>query len=220
MDYLTYAYLQRGQDADAERVVATLSTMSGLQGRDFKVGYAATAMPVRLSMERRKWNDATRLQVLPASVPNVAAIVYWARAVANARAGRPRTTDGDIAKIETCRQQLLADGNTYWATQTDILGKEARSWRLEANGDVEQATWLLRQAADEEAALEKLPVTPGPIVPAREQLGEMLLAHKRPGDALREFQAALVAAPGRRGAVTGAIQAAALIGDPTKSSLD
>jgi hypothetical protein len=220
MDYLTYAYLQRGQDADAQRVVATLSTMSGLQGKDFKVGYAATAMPVRLAMERRKWNDATRLRVLPASVPNVAAIVYWARAVANARAGRPQTTDGDIAKIETCRQQLQAQGNTYWATQTDILGKEARAWRLEANGDVEQATWLLRQAADEEAALEKLPVTPGPIVPAREQLGEMLLAHKRPGDALREFQAALVAAPGRRGALTGAVQAADLIGDPTKSSPD
>lgn len=218
MDYLTYAYLQRGQDADAEQVVATLSAMSGLLGKDFKVGYAATAMPVRLAMERRRWNDATQLQVLPASVPNVAAIVYWARAVANARAGRPGATDGDIAKIETCRQQLLAEKNTYWATQTGILGKEASSWRLAATGDVTQATLLMRQAADEEEALEKLPVTPGPIVPAREQLGEMLLAHQRPAEALHAFQTALIAAPGRRGALTGATDAAKLVAVPTKPS--
>ncbi|HEY0342010.1 MAG TPA: hypothetical protein VGC34_14485, partial [Steroidobacteraceae bacterium] len=119
----------------------------------------------------------------------------------------------DIAEIETCRQQLLAAGNTYWAAQTGILGKEARSWRLVATGHVEQATQLMRQAADEEEALEKLPVTPGPIVPAREQLGEMLLTNKQPGEALREFQTALATAPGRRGALTSAIRAAELVGD-------
>ena len=58
-----------------------------------------------------------------------------------------------------------------------------------------------------------LPVTPGPIVPAREQLGEMLLTRERPREALQEFRTALVAAPRRRAALTGAIQAAELIGD-------
>ncbi|MDB6010883.1 MAG: hypothetical protein JWL65_3133 [Gammaproteobacteria bacterium] len=213
MDYLTYAYLQRGRDADAEQVGAELRVMGGLLGKDFKVGYAATAIPVRLTIERRRWDAAAQLQPLPDSAPHVAAIVYWARAVANARAGRPQTTDADIAKIETCRQQLQAAGNTYWATQTEILGKEAKSWQLAASGRVEEATQLLRHAADEEEALEKLPVTPGPIVPAREQLGEMLLTRERPREALQEFRTALVAAPRRRAALTGAIQAAELVGD-------
>jgi hypothetical protein len=71
----------------------------------------------------------------------------------------------------------------------------------------------MRSAADKEDAVEKLPVTPGPIVPAREQLGEMLLELKRPRDALREFQLALTQAPGRRGALTGAAEAAERVGD-------
>jgi tetratricopeptide (TPR) repeat protein len=213
MDYLAYAYLQRGRDTDAEQVGAALRVMTGLLSKDFKVGYAATAIPVRLTIERRRWGDAALLQPLPDSAPNVASIVYWARAVANARAGRPQTTDADMAKIETCRQQLQATGNTYWATQTEILGKEAKSWQLAASGRVEEATQLLRHAADEEEALEKLPVTPGPIVPAREQLGEMLLTRGRSREALQEFRIALIAAPRRRAALTGAIQAAELAGD-------
>jgi hypothetical protein len=213
MDYLTYAYLQRGQEADAEQVVAALRVMSRLLGNDFKAGYAATAMPVRLAIERRRWSDAALLQPLPESPPHVAAIVYWARAVGNARADSPKAADADIAKIETCRQQLQASGNTYWARQTEALGKEAKAWQLAASRRLDEATRSLRQAADEEEALEKLPVTPGPIVPAREQLGEMLLAGERPREALQEFQAALLAAPGRYGALTGAIQAAELVDD-------
>jgi hypothetical protein len=108
---------------------------------------------------------------------------------------------------------VQASGNAYWATQTEVLGDEARAWSLLAQGKGDAATQRLRAAADKEDAVEKLPVTPGPIVPAREQLGEMLLELKRPADALREFQIALLAAPARRGALTGAIRAAELVGD-------
>jgi tetratricopeptide (TPR) repeat protein len=213
MDYLTYAYLQRGRQADAEKVVASLSTMGGLLGNDFKVGYAATAMPVRLVMERHNWDGAAALQLLPQSAPHVAAIVYWARAVSNARAGRPQATSDDIAQLQKCRQQLQQAGNAYWATQVDVLNKEADAWQLAATSHADDAIKVLRQAADEEDAVEKLPVTPGPIVPAREQLGDLLLTLKRPQDALKEYRAALVSAPGRRGSLTGAAMAADLVGD-------
>ena len=68
-------------------------------------------------------------------------------------------------------------------------------------------------AADVEDAHEKLPVTPGPIVPAREQLGELLLDLKRPDEALQAFQAALSLAPRRRGALVGGIAAAERLGN-------
>ena len=218
MDYLVYAYLQRGRKADAESVVATLSTLGGLHGSEFKVGYAATAMPVRLVMEHHQWEAAAALQPLAESVPHVAAIVYWARAVANARAGRPNATNDDIAQIEKCRQQLQTAGDSYWATQVDVLGKEASAWQLAANSRAEEAVKMLQQAADEEDGLEKLPVTPGPIVPAREQLGDLFLTLNRPREALKEYRAALVAAPGRRGSLSGAAQAADLVGDPQTAS--
>jgi hypothetical protein len=218
MDYLVYAYLQRGRQAEAEQVVAALDAMDGSSGSDFKVGYAATAMPVRLAMERRKWDAAAVLQPLPDSAPHVAAAVYWARAVANARSGHPQAADEDIARLEGCRQRLQANGNAYWATQVDVLGKEARGWQSAANSRADAAVQLLRQAADEEDAVEKLPVTPGPIVPAREQLGDLFLTLNRPQEALQEYRAALVAAPGRRGALTGAVQAADLVGDASIAS--
>jgi hypothetical protein len=214
MDYLTYAYLQRGRNADAERVVADLRVMNAAAlGSDFKAGYAATAMPVRIAIERHAWGDAADLQAPPASAPNVAAIVYWARAMANARSGRPQAAQPDIAQIESARGQLQAAGNTYWATQVDVLDKEARAWQLAAMASAAESTRLLRQAADEEDALEKLPVTPGPIVPAREQLGELLLQQNQPRQALREFRAALALAPGRRGALLGGAAAAERSGD-------
>jgi len=69
----------------------------------------------------------------------------------------------------------------------------------------------MRQAADEEDAVEKLPITPGPIVPAREQLGSLLLEQNHPELALKEFQATLANAPSRLGATRGAAQAAELL---------
>ena len=214
MDYLTYAYLQRGQNSNAERVVADLSAMdAAATGSDFKVGYAATAMPIRLAIERHAWRAAADLQTLPGSAPQVAAITFWARALANARSGQPQAADSDIAQIEACEAQLQAAKNAYWATQVDVLDQEAKAWRLAAMGSATESARLLRQAADEEDAVEKLPLTPGPIVPAREQLGELLLQQNQPEQALREFRAALVLAPGRRGALQGGAEAAERLGD-------
>jgi hypothetical protein len=85
---------------------------------------------------------------------------------------------------------------------------EVMAWSAQADGKQEEAVALMRQAADEEDAIEKLPVTPGPIVPGREQLGDLLLEQNQPGMASKEFQSALVAAPGRHGATTGASRAA------------
>jgi tetratricopeptide (TPR) repeat protein len=207
MDYLVYAYLQLGRIKEAQAVAASLTSLGGLKGEDFKVGYAATAMPIRLAMEQGKWDDAIGIQELPQSAPQIAAIVFWARATGYARSGRAQAADADIARLADCHQELLDAGNQYWATQVAVLEKEAKAWRFAADGRSEMALKELRQAADEEDAVEKLPLTPGPIVPAREQLGQLLLALKRPQEALREFQIALIGSPGRLGALTGETQA-------------
>jgi tetratricopeptide (TPR) repeat protein len=78
---------------------------------------------------------------------------------------------------------------------------EALAWAAHAEGKNAEAVKLLRDAADEEDAIEKRPVTPGAIVPAREQLGDLLLELSRPKEALKEFEVALAMAPQRRGAL-------------------
>jgi tetratricopeptide (TPR) repeat protein len=213
MDYLTYAYLQRGQDQDADKIVAELGAMPDLAAADFKIGYAATAMPVRVAVERRRWDSATSLQPLPHSAPHVQALVYWARSLASSRGGAVEPTDPNIQKLQECLTELQTAQSNYWAVQVDAMLKEAKGWRLAAQGRTDAAIASLRAAADLEESVEKLPVTPGPVVPAREQLGELLLSVKQPGPALREFKQSLALAPRRRGALLGAIAAADQSGD-------
>ena len=85
------------------------------------------------------------------------------------------------------------------------------AWAAHEQGKNAEAMALMQSAADEEDSIEKLPVTPGPIVPAREQLGYLLLEQDQPSAALKEFQVALVNTPGRRGALQGASQAEDLL---------
>ena len=217
MDYLTYAYLQRGRDADAGKVIEDLRSQSALSAGDFKIGYAATAMPARYAVERRDWGAAAKIQPLPGSAPHVAAIAHWARALGLARTGQVNDANAEVLALATCLEQAKTSGSAYWQTQVHVLNLEAQAWTAFAAKRSDEATRLLRAAADEEDSIEKLPVTPGPIVPAREQLGDLFLQLNKPSEALREFEASLVDAPLRRGALQGAAKSSELLGNTSKA---
>ncbi|HSS99831.1 MAG TPA: hypothetical protein VLK33_22510, partial [Terriglobales bacterium] len=203
MDYLVYAYLQSGRNEEAAQVIQELKTMPQLSQRDFKVGYASTAMPVRYVVERGQWADAATIVAPTAAPPHVIAIAVWARGIGLARSGHATEANPEIDKLHQLEEQLHASGNNYWATQVGIMAREVMAWSAQAGGKSEEAVGLMRASADEEDAIEKLPVTPGPIVPAREQLGYLLLEQKNPSLALKEFKTALTNAPGRYGALQG-----------------
>ena len=212
MDYLVYACLQSGRDAEAAQVITQLRNMPQMDTGNFIAAYASTAMPVRSAIERRQWADATRI-INPSGAPlHVVAIAVWARGLGLARSGRAAEAGTEIAKLQQIELQLHASGDDYWATQVKILARELMAWSAHASGETDEAVALMREAADNEDAIEKLPVTPGPILPAREQLGYLLLEQNHPRPALKEFQAALANAPGRRGALQGAARAADLSG--------
>jgi tetratricopeptide (TPR) repeat protein len=203
MDYLTYGYLQLGREAEAVRVLEDLHGMSGLQADVFKIGYAASAMPVRYAVERRKWSEAAQLEPVVGTQPHVSAITIWARAIGLARGGNPAAARQELDHLETAFKKLRESGDDYWATQVHVQSNEALAWIAYAEGKKDDALKLMRAAADEEDAVEKRPVTPGAIVPAREQLGDMLLESNRAQEALNEFEKSLTMAPERRGALMG-----------------
>jgi hypothetical protein len=210
MDYLVYAYLQSGRDADAAEVIHQLGEMSKLDTEDFIIGYASTAIPVRYAIERGQWADAAGIVPPTGAPPHVVAIAVWARGLGLARSGRAAEAPAEADRLRQIAAELRTSGNDYWAAQVSILSREVMAWSAQANGQAEEAVALMREAADTEDAIEKLPVTPGPIVPAREQLGYLLLQQSRPGLASKEFATALTNAPGRRGALQGAARAAEL----------
>ena len=203
MDYLVYAYLQLGRDAEAARVVDGLRAMSSLDGGDFKVGYAASAIPARYAIERRQWSDAAQLFPADGASPQVLAVTLWARSVGLARSGKPAAARQEIEKLRSSNEQLRVAKDDYWAMQVHTEMSEALAWVAQAEGKADEAVKLMRTAADEEDAIEKRPVTPGAIVPAREQLGDLLLETNHPREAIKEFERALTMTPQRRGASVG-----------------
>jgi tetratricopeptide (TPR) repeat protein len=212
MDYLVYAYLQRGRDGDAGEVIEQLKTMP-LRSGDFTMAYASTAIPVRYAVERGRWAEAAAIVPPTGTPPHVVAIAVWARGLGLSRSGRAAEARAEVDRLRQIEEQLRAAGNNYWASQVRIMRGEVMAWQAQADRKPEVAVALMRASADDEDGIEKLPVTPGPIVPAREQLGSLLMEQNRPVEALKEFRAALVNAPGRRGALKGAADAAGVSGE-------
>ena len=207
MDYLVYAYLQTGRDKNVSQVMRELQAMPKLDMSDFVIAYAATAIPIRYAVERNRWMDAAKIPSPTGASPSVVAVAVWSRGLGLARTGHVQDAREEADRLRQIEAALRASGDTYWATQTGVLSSEVMAWSAHASGDPQQALTLLRAAADQEDAIEKQPVTPGPILPAREQLGDLLLQQKQSDLALKEFQTALLQNPGRRGALEGIARA-------------
>ncbi len=210
MDYLVYAYLQGGRKKEAAEVINQLKDIPGLDLGDFKMSYASTAMPIRYMVERNQWADAANVIPSPGTPAQVTAIAVWARAEGLARTGHSTEAQAEIQELQLIEKQLRASDDNYWATQVEILAQEVRAWSAQANNKPEEAKTLMCAAADKEDSIEKLPVTPGPILPAREQLGYLLLQQDHAAEALKEFQTSLANAPGRLASIKGAEQATQL----------
>jgi tetratricopeptide (TPR) repeat protein len=220
-DYLEYAYLQMGQDEQARRVLDQMATNKPGLSNYFAGAYATATMPARYVIERRRWAEAAKLEV-PANSPGgklswAEATIYFARALGSARTGDVESARQAIQKLEAARDRLTEAQETYWAGQVEIQRREAAGTLSYAQGKKDEALDLLRSAADREDASEKHPVTPGPVVPARELLGEMLLILDKPADALLAFESTLQRSPNRFNALYGAAKAAQMAGQREKA---
>ncbi len=212
-DYMVYAYLQLAQDKNARAVIDEMAASTGVNPDLPGASFALAASPARYAMERGDWSGAAALEVRPSKFPHVMAITHFARAVGAARSGKPDAAGADIAKLAELRDKLRAAKDAYWAEQVDIQWQTANAWLLYAQGKYDEALAAMAAAAAAEDKTEKAPVTPGPIVPARELYGAMLLGRGQAKDALAAFEATLKKEPHRLGATLGAAKAAEQLGD-------
>ena len=217
MDYLAYACLQTGQEARARAVVDELAGIRKVFPENFKTAYAFAAIPARFALERRQWGEAAGLTVRPGPFPPADAITQFARAYGLARAGRLADAQESLGRLEATKR-ALAERDKYWAEQVEVQWRAASAWIAHGKGQAEEALRLARAAADLEDSTEKHPVTPGPVIPARELLGDLLIETGRPRQALPEFEAVLAAAPNRFGALYGAAHAAAQVSDADRAT--
>ena len=220
-DYQMYAYLQTAQDADARRLLDALPEISARFDPAAPSGaappsaayYAMAAIPARWVLERGAWAEAARLELRPSGLPYADALTEFARAIGAARSGDIAGARAAITRLEALRDRESTMNEPYWTEQIDIQRRSAMAWLAYAEGRTSEAIAEIRAAAEAEGRTEKAAITPGPLAPAREQLGELLLARKDAHAALKEFEATLVSEPNRFRARYGAARAAALTGD-------
>jgi tetratricopeptide (TPR) repeat protein len=218
MDFLVYAYLQSGREADAQRVieeVKALPPMKDMYGEGYDPhAYALSKFPALLTLELHHWTEAAALTPAPGADSGDKAITYWARAIGAARSGNTAEARRDIAELESIRQEMLKNKKSSWAQVVEDAQKEAEAWVAHAEGKDEEAVKTLRGIAEEEESTGDEPED----IPAREMLADLLLETRHPEQALAEYETDLKFNPNRFNGLYGAASAAEAAGKNEKAA--
>lgn len=222
IDYLVYAYLQKGEDELAESVFKEALGKERHQA-SFISAFHFASIPARLAVEQKDWERAANLNPrTPEYLPWDAA--PWAEGHTWYARGLGSVHTGDLEGAKKAEERLLElrnhandrgdDGMAIYI-ETDRL--VLAGWIELAEGEQEAAVELIRSAADLEKSIQKHPVTPGALQPPNEALGDVLLKLERHSEALAAYEASDAIWPGRLNTLMGAAIAARLSGEDQKA---
>jgi tetratricopeptide (TPR) repeat protein len=218
LDYLVYAYLQRGEDAKAEEILNELMAVQGPYQTHVAAAYSFAAVPARMALERQQWATAATLEAqIPSNYPwqvnpAMEAITYFSNGLGAARSGDTVKAREAIEHLKRLQKQVVKSSD-YWAKQVKIQRLSVEAWLNYAEGEKNVALKTMREATALEATTEKHPVTPGEVLPAHELLADMLFELNRYQEAQHYYEATLERSPNRFNSLYGAGQTAELAGD-------
>jgi hypothetical protein len=224
-DFLLYAYLQSGQDADARAVVDTTSEllarpagMANMAGMDasMMIPLFRAEFPAFYALEMRDWKAAAELAPATAAPPEVQLFTYWARIVADGHLRKAEAARADLAQYSALTEQVKKGKYAYFANSTSaqVSKSEVTSWAAMAEGDQEKALTNMRAAADLQDKIGQGEVD----IPAREMLADMLLELQQPQKALVEYGIALKQSPNRLNGLFNAGRAAEAEDDKARAA--
>ena len=212
MDFLFYAYMQSGHDADAKALIEEIRAMpdehNDMYGKGYDPHAAALAhLSALYPIEMHDWTGAAALPVTEVAGTAENSMTYWARAIGAAHLHKPEDVRKDIAGIESVHKKLVAEKSEF-ADAVEEDRKSAQAWLSFAEGRIDDAIEALRSIADKEDSLGDEPEG----IPAREMIADILLEAKRPQLALAEYQTGLKLHPNRFDGLYGAARAAEAAG--------
>lgn len=227
IEYLVYAHLQQGDDEAALAQLRRLQEQPRMEP-SFKTAFHLSSTAARYALERGDWKAAANL---PVRTPDTLAwdkypwpesVTWFARGAGAAKLGDAEEAQAAIVRLTQLEAATKASGEDLFARSIRVLRLAVEGWRAQGQGDVARSRDLLTQAATLEAATPKHAVTPGPTLPAEEQLGDLLMQQGRPAEALAAYDRALKAYPERFNSLLGAARAALASGerDRARSTLD
>jgi len=222
-DYMVYAHLQLAQDEAARKAMQKSFAMKPID--NFGAAYAYAAMPARVALERGDWTAAAALTLTPGAdaypwkkYPQAEAVNAFARGIGAARSGNVTAAREQQARLIALREAAKEAKFAYWVEQIDIQAALVGALSLCSENKQAECIDGLTADATREDATEKHVVTPGPLVPARELLADMLLAQKKFTDALREYETVMAKEPNRYRTLAGAMAAAQGAGEQAKAN--
>jgi len=210
LDYLLYAYLQKGDDGHAKEQMDYLKTIKEVHPVNFKVLYAFAAMPGRYFLEKRMWKEAAAMEISPADFPWEKfswqkAIIHFTRVLGSVHIDKIKEAKMELDNLKALHNILSKQKNmSSEVAQVAVQINASEAWINYKEGNNNEALKLMTAAADMEDATEKHPVTPGEIIPARELLGDLLLEMNRPALALEAYKSVLKTHPNRLNGLYGA----------------
>jgi len=222
MDYLVYAYLQKGDNKRAKEQCDYLEKIDRVYPVNFKDAYAFAAIPARYVLENKLWKEAAELKIHPVNFPWQKfpwqeAIVHFTRLLGFVHIDKIDSAKTELKKLYKIRDTLLQQKDMYKVKEVEIQIAASEGWLLLAEGKNGDALTKMTVAADMEDMTEKSPVTPGEVLPARELLGDMLLQMNEPKKALEAYEADLKRHPNRFNGLYGAAAAAEMLHNAGKT---
>ncbi len=212
MDFLFYAYMQSGRDADAKALIEEIRAMPNKKDDMYGKGYdphmaALAHLTALYPIEMHDWSAAAALPPMDVEGTAENSMIYWARAIGSAHLHNSDDVRRDIAAIETIYQKHVKEKSDF-VDAIDGDRKEAQAWFFFAEGKYDDAVEALRPIADKEDSVGDEPEG----IPAREMIADILLEAKRPQQALAEYQTDLKLNPNRFDGLYGAARAAEAAG--------
>lgn len=213
IEYLVYAYLQKGDLAAAALQLERLRGTERLEP-SFKTAFHLASTQARYALERRDWRAAAAIVPRePASLvwdryPWAEAISQFARGLGAAHLGRLDEAQAAGTRLEELEAAARTSGEELFARNIAVLRLELAAWSAHMEGRDETALALMREAVDLEASTPKHAVTPGPTLPAQELLADLLMEQRKPTDALAAYRRSLELYPNRFNSLRGAERAA------------
>lgn len=227
LDYLVYAYLQKGDNTNAKVYLDKVDALKKLHPAGIPASmYSVVAIPARMVLENKDWKRAASLELQRNGVdwknfPWQKAIHHFAKAMGYAHQKDFDSSEQEIQLLKNIHQDLVAQNDRskhIQVKQVEIQMKTAQAWVLFNKGNKKEAILLMKEAVAIEEKTSKHPVTPGDVLPAMELLGDMLIVLNQPKEALAVYELNLVKRPNRFNGLYGAAVAARNSGNEEKAT--
>jgi tetratricopeptide (TPR) repeat protein len=225
MGYLVYAYLQKGDNENAIEQYEYMKTMQNVYPSNiFAIAYPFAAIPTRIAMENKNWQDAANLSFHESELewekyPWQKSLLHFGKAVGLAHIKGFSAAEKELQILKVLREDILKTGNQSSAKQVLVQITITEGLLLFLNDKQPEGIALLNEAVAMEDDVGKHGITPGKLTPAREFLGDMLLKTNKPNDALTVFEKNLSVNPNRFNGLYGAAIAAKIVGDEKKATM-